>query len=95
MNNTTFEYGGFHFIPHSTFKKSENFQSITRKLRSHNELGLSVYNSNYNHQKFYEASTDKKCDVFKCVETGKLYVPCNNELFEYKLITRKEPSYER
>lgn len=95
MREEMFEYGGFHFIPYSAFKKSNDFHSITKRLWSNNELGLSVYNSNYNHKSFYDSATDKKCDVFKCVETGKLYVPCNNELFEYKPITRKEPNYER
>jgi hypothetical protein len=37
----------------------------------------------YSHESFYAASTDRECDIFKCVENGRLYVPSANELFGY------------
>lgn len=33
---------------------------------------------------FYAASGNSKADVFLCVETGKLYIPCKNSLQEYQ-----------
>ena len=38
---------------------------------------------NYNWKEFYEASGDSQLDLFRCVENGKLYVPCEHELFEF------------
>ena len=57
-----------------------------RNIRSDRELGLSKYDwkkSEYSHEKFYEASGDSKCDIFRCIENGKLYVPAENEIFQY------------
>ena len=42
------------------------------------------YKADYSYDDFYAASTDKECDIFRCMETGRLYVPSANELFEYK-----------
>ena len=39
---------------------------------------------------FYAASTDKKCDIFRCVENGRLYVPCQYELQQYMDGKQKE-----
>ena len=33
---------------------------------------------------FYAAATDKECDIFQCLENGKLYVPCTHELQQYQ-----------
>ena len=51
------------------------------------------YKTIYSHKNFYEASGNSKCDVFKCLENRKLYLPAENELFEYtgKFIEHKEP----
>jgi hypothetical protein len=57
-----------------------------RNMRSDMELGLSTYDwqkAEYSHDSFYAASGDNGCDIFRCVENGKLYVPGENELFEY------------
>ena len=38
---------------------------------------------NYSWKEFYEASGDSQLDLFRCIENGKLYVPCEHELFEF------------
>lgn len=106
MQNEVFEYGGYHFIPERQFNKQENdFYKIIRKLRSDRELGFFVtdyYGKGsqrfpYSYDDFYAASTDKKCDIFRCVENGRLYVPCQNELQQYMDMPHKERRnvYER
>ncbi|MEY8334482.1 DEAD/DEAH box helicase family protein [Lachnospiraceae bacterium 47-T17] len=81
-----FEYGGFHFEAVGKLQENINAQDIILNTRSHNELGISDYEDGqhpYSHSSFYEASTDKTADVFRCVETGKNYLPGEHELFEY------------
>ena len=31
-----------------------------------------------------KASTDKNCDLYRCVENGKLYIPCHHDLQLYQ-----------
>ena len=91
MKKEPFEYGGYHFIPERRFTEEEiNFIAISRRQRIDKELGLCKpgysYESKYpySHESFYAASPDKKCDLFRCVENGKLYLPCDNDLQEYQ-----------
>ena len=84
----TFEYGGFHFTPVRQFARNEgDFFAISRRLESAPQLGLCTYQDRqkapYGYDGFYAASTDKDCDIFRCEETGRLYVPGQNELFIY------------
>ena len=83
----TFEYGGVHFIPERQFRKDEgDFHTISRRAFSDHSLGLSIYEwqkAEYSYEGFYAASSDKECDLFRCVETGHLYYPGENELFGY------------
>lgn len=97
MEKQVFEYGGYHFIPERSFTVEENsFLAISRRQRLDKELGLCkpgyVYKSKYpySHESFYAASTDKECDLFRCVENGKLYLPCMNDLQEYVEPHKKE-----
>ena len=81
-----FVYGGYHFEPVGVFSQELSFSDITRETVSHTELGMTdgpdaVHP--YTHQAFFEAAHDVKADVFRCVETGKLYMPGEHELFEY------------
>ena len=46
------------------------------------------------HEKFYAASGDSQCDIFRCIENGKLYVPCANELFRYNEPPQKKRAVE-
>lgn len=84
-----YEYGGFHFIPHSKLGVIYSLTDII--LRSDPEMGFldrdypgikSKYA--YSHDGFYKAMNDSNMDIFKCVENGKLYIPCNHELFIYE-----------
>ena len=57
-----------------------------RNMSSDRGLGLSKYDwskSDYSHEKFYTVSGSSECDIFRCIENGKLYVPAENELFQY------------
>ena len=89
----SFKYGGHNFIPLRQLNKSEseNIKLVMSKLRSDIDLGFFADKSlsrknqkfSYSYDAFYDAATNKDCDIFKCVENGKLYIPCENELFEY------------
>lgn len=89
MNNTPFEYGGYHFIPHALFQgQDKDVVAHAHNLKLDRELGFASYECkyrkfNYSYDDFYKASTDKQCDIFRCIETGKFYVPCGGDLFEY------------
>ena len=87
-NGKAFAYGGHHFTPIRQFRKDEgDFFAISRRLESDMALGFSTYTEwqkfRYDYEAFYKASTDKDCDLFRCEETGKIYVPGKNELFLY------------
>ena len=99
-----FEYGGYHFVPVRQFQRGDgDFVTISRRLRRDFTLGFSDTNFDgrqkypYSHSGFYSASPDKKCDIFRCVENGLLYVPCEHELQQYEpTIQRgKEREHER
>ncbi len=92
MQDKSFEYGGYHFIPERQFtKREDDFFKITHRLKTDRELGFfaaDYYGRGsqkfpYSYDDFYAASTDKKCDIFGCVENGRLYVPCQYELQQY------------
>ena len=88
VRSNTFEYGGYHFTPYRKFRKSEgDFFDVSQRMRSDRGLALCTYDwrkADYCYDSFYEASADKSCDIFRCEENGKLYIPCLNELFEYQ-----------
>lgn len=86
----TFEYGGCHFIPERKLTDEENdFAAISQKLRIDPELGFCrenyAYPSRhpYSREAFLSSATDQDCDLFRCVENGRLYIPCENDLQEY------------
>jgi hypothetical protein len=101
--NEVFEYGGYHFAPHRKFRgKSESdFHSASQKLRTDWELGMfsdrnrGGYRTDYSYDDFYAASTDKDCDIFRCIENGRLYVPCANELFRFSSDRNRDRSDAR
>ena len=83
---TIFEYHGFHFEAVGNLRENLDIYGITKDTVSNNELGMADYGEGtrpYSHAGFYEASTDKTADIFRCVETGKNYLPGEHELFEY------------
>ena len=83
-----FSYGGFHFIPVRQFEKDEgDFFALSKRLEIDPALGLSAYKERqkfpYTHKDFYAATADKTCDIVRCLENGRLYVPGERELFIY------------
>ena len=90
MKKRAFSYGGFHFIPERKFTTQErDFFKISRQQRIDLNLGFCIpgyiYESkySYSYESFYEAASDKDYDLFRCIENGKLYFPCENDLQEY------------
>lgn len=88
--NMEFCYGGKHFIPEGRFDQTNvSLNEVLSKLSVDVELGFCVpdykYPSKYPYSQdgFYEVATDKMSDVFCCVENGRLYVPCQNDLQQY------------
>ena len=88
-NESTFVYGGYHFVPYRQFNTNEKkatLTALTKHLRSDAELGLCKYEwkkHNYSRESFYAASNSTS-DLFRCVENNKVYIPGENELFEIK-----------
>jgi hypothetical protein len=97
MELGVFEYGGYHFKPKRQFRKGEvdkhlegdsrpekmDISYAMRNMRFGNELGLREQNSNWSYEAFYAAANGSTADIFKCVENGKLFVPCASALCEY------------
>lgn len=88
MKKEAFEYLGKHFEPVKRLTdKQLELNTISKHLYSDRELGFSKYDwkkVNYSHEGFYEACEDEYYDLFKCIENNKIYIPCGNELFEYR-----------
>ena len=85
-----FEYNGYNFEPERKMKNSEkkDICTFSKRIKTDRELGMCDYDvewkkHNYNWKEFYEASGGSQLDLFRCVENGKLYVPCEHELFEF------------
>lgn len=94
MGHTPFEYGGLHFIPERRFELVGQSHSIIPLSHMQQEQNLAFPGPGvfaYSHDGFYKASTAKDCDIFRCVENGRLYVPCENGLRLYE----EHPDRER
>lgn len=85
------EYGGMHFMPYAKLGHVDNLADIL--LRSDKELGFFDFHYEdkgflqkfpYSHESFYKAMDNSEMDIFMCVENGKLYIPCEHELFIYE-----------
>lgn len=89
-NKLIFEYGGKHFCPYRLFTKAEDtLDFISRHTARDNDLGLTDKpnagdKSHYDHSAFYERSSIKNCDLFICVDNGKLYCPGEKEMCEWR-----------
>lgn len=105
MTDKTFEYGGYHFIPERQLTRQEShIHEIAKHQRVDADLGLCkkdyAYESkfDYSYEDFYKSATEKEFDLFRCVENGKLYIPCENDLQEYveERMKSKQPDvYEK
>lgn len=98
--NGYFLYQGYHFKPVRQFtEKDGDFFEKTRRLRRVDELGMmdaDYYGKQkhpYSYEGFYAASTDKKANIFFCLETMKEYTPCTHELQEY--VMEQERQHDR
>ena len=81
-----FEYNGYHFVPIGKIDSESTLKEIANVTVSKNSLGMSVYDGSrlpYSYDEFYLAAQQSEADVFRCIETGKPYLPGTNELFEY------------
>lgn len=85
-----FKYGGRLFSPYRLFTKAENtFDFISFHIASDFEIGFmnKDYPKSkipYDYSEFYKKSSVKNCDLFFCLDNGKLYCPGINELFEWR-----------
>lgn len=100
MKSLTFEYGGFHFTLFMKLTGAAGvFVNMAHSL-DHNAVLLEE--SKFSHADFYAASPIKECDLFKCIENGKIYIPAYN-FSEYKgelrgtdpIFAKKNRDYER
>ena len=61
-------------------------RDLSQTLCYDSEIAFETHNGDavqYNRTDFLNAAANSKCDVFRCYENGKLYVPAENELFQY------------
>jgi hypothetical protein len=80
-----FEYGGYHFKPYRQFEKRDGVFYASGNAVDSIAVGVATYewtNPAYSRAGFY-AAYGGEADIFKCVESGELYIPCENELFQY------------
>jgi hypothetical protein len=93
-DGAVFEYGGYHFKAYRKFERRDgDFNKQMRNAASDYALGIATYDwgkSDYSRASFLSASKDDDADIFRCLENGKLYVPCENELFRYNEPPLKE-----
>ena len=83
-----FKYAGLSFVGLFRLKKG-SYNTIQMGMHSNQGIGnydylepKGLYYSKYSHTDFYaEAGEQGKYDLFYCIETGKLYIPGENELF--------------
>lgn len=84
-----FEYNGYHFSPIGRVSSRQKMSKTVKYLYSNKqeEPHMTTYgngNLPYTYDDFYKASGDSEADVFICRENGKVYIPGENELFEYR-----------
>lgn len=85
QNTNVFEYGDRHFLGIGIFPP-KNEREFHRTLRNDREMKFKTRTGDeipYTYRAFMNASRGVNCDVFRCYENGKLYVPGENELFGY------------
>ena len=80
-----FEYNGRHFVP--VGKMTEDYDDAIKHTRSNYDRERNAYlfdGKPWEYQwSTFSAAAKTKADVFRCIENGKIYIPGENELFEY------------
>ena len=83
-----FEYQGYHFEAVGVLPQGLEGKELVNQTRGNTELHLTAYEREddilYSYAGFYEASGSSKADIFRCMETGRNYIPGENELFGYE-----------
>ena len=83
-----FEYQGYHFEAVGVLPEGLEGKDLVAQTRSNTELHLSTYHTEdfpkYLYDEFYAVSNAPTADVFRCLETGRNYIPGENELFGYE-----------
>ena len=83
-----FEYQGYHFEAVGVLSDGMEGKELVAQTRSNTELHLSTYHTEdfpkYSYDEFYAVSNAPDADIFRCLETGKNYIPGENELFGYQ-----------
>ena len=83
-----FEYQGYHFEAVGILPEGIEGKDLVAQTRSNTELHLSTYHTEdfpkYSYEDFYAVSNAPTADVFRCLETGRNYIPGENELFGYE-----------
>ena len=83
-----FEYQGYHFEAVGILPQGLEGKELVNQTRGNTELHLTTYEREddilYSYAGFYEASGSSKADIFRCMETGRNYIPGENELFGYE-----------
>ena len=83
-----FEYQGYHFEAVGVLPEGLEGKDLVAQTRSNTELHLSTYHTEdfpkYSYDEFYAVSNAPTADVFRCLETGRNYIPRENELFGYE-----------
>ena len=87
-DENAFEYQGYHFEPVGILPQGLEGKELVNQTRGNTELHLTTYEREddilYSYAGFYEASGSSKADIFRCMETGRNYIPGENELFGYE-----------
>ena len=84
-NPAVFEYGSKHFLGVGQLPPPKE-RDLSQTLCYDSDIAFETHNGDavqYNRTDFLNAAANSKCDVFRCYENGKLYVPAENELFQY------------
>ena len=87
-DENVFEYQGYHFEAVGILPQGLEGKELVNQTRENTELHLTTYEREddilYSYAGFYEASGSSKADIFRCMETGRNYIPGENELFGYE-----------
>ena len=84
-NPAVFEYGSKHFLGVGQLPPPKE-RDLSRTLCYDPNIDFETRDGSkvqYNCTDFLTAAGESKCDVFRCYENGKLYVPAEHELFHY------------